>query len=128
MVSIRKLKLSESEKKLLTVICEFEEGGTLAQIATAAEWKYIERWEDSRVHRILRKLVNKNAVMDVRKGDEIFYLPRVASDEVELSLLAKIGKAYFDDTALCPALAPQEDLTEEEIQELMALLEKLNDE
>lgn len=101
----------------------------MAQIATAAEWKYIERWEDGRTLKILKKLVEKGAVMDVRRGDEIFYSSRVAKDEFELSVWAKIEKRYFDDYIFCPALAPQEEITEEEWEKLKALLEELdNDE
>lgn len=126
-IGIRKLKLGISEEKLLSVICEFKEGGTLAQIATTAEWKYIERWEEGRVLKILKKLIDRGAVMDVRRGDEIFYSSRVAKDEFELSILARIGKRYFDDYIFCPALAPQEEITEEEWEKLKALLEELDD-
>lgn len=86
-------------------------------------------WHDNTIKTLLTRLVGKSAVTRQRDGGRYFYRPTVTREEVVTSEVENLLSRFFGGRMqhLVAYFADNSKLTDDDVRELQALLERLND-
>ena len=116
-------KLSRRERQIMDAL--FEQGEMSAQDVRAA---IPEPPSYSAVRALIAKLVEKNLVSYREEGPRYIYFPVVERSEASANAMQRLIKTFFAGSAVAAVNAllgmNKENLTEDEVAELQAAIEK----
>ncbi|UWP94017.1 BlaI/MecI/CopY family transcriptional regulator (plasmid) [Aliiroseovarius crassostreae] len=119
--------LTEVELEFMTVIWETG-GGTVHEIL--AELNKVQERAYTSVATILKIMTEKGFLVSARKDRALVYTPAIPKADYQKTTLKNLSSKLFNDTpaALVARLVDDEDVTDDMLQEMRALLnERLGD-
>ncbi|UWQ00352.1 BlaI/MecI/CopY family transcriptional regulator [Aliiroseovarius crassostreae] len=119
--------LTEVELEFMTVIWETG-GGTVHEILT--ELNKVQERAYTSVATILKIMTEKGFLVSARKDRALVYTPAIPKADYQKTTLKNLSSKLFNDTpaALVARLVDDEDVTDDMLQEMRALLnERLGD-
>lgn len=116
-------KITEAEWTVMRVFWELGEA-SLGDVVRALEDKL--HWKPRTVQSLMRRLVEKGALVSESQGRDFRYRPAVAQDECQLDEGKTFLQRVFDGrlTPFVAAMVEKEEISQDEIRELRALLDQ----
>ena len=116
-------QISQSEKIIMDVLWE------QAPLAASdiAERVKSENWNIRTIKTLLSRLVQKNILQTKEDGRRYLYTPALSREDYGVRVLDKVSSQFFKDNAapLFLHLAKSKNLSEDDIDEITALLKSL---